>query len=157
MADEAARQSSVPVELVEDTAEAIPIEAASIDTVLTTWTMCSFPDLDKALEEMRRVLKPNGRLLFVEHGLAPEPRVAWWQDRLTPVWTHLSGGCHLNRAIEDVIKRAGFSIEQLDKGYLTGPKIMRSCTKALPELDDRAAVLLLPKHAHKGLRGSMSA
>jgi ubiquinone/menaquinone biosynthesis C-methylase UbiE len=124
MADEAARQSSVPVELIEGTVEAIPIEAASIDTVLTTWTMCSFPDLDKALEEMRRVLKPNGRLLFVEHGLAPEPRVAWWQDRLTPVWTHLSGGCHLNRAIEDVIKRAGFSIEQLDKGYLTGPKIM---------------------------------
>jgi len=124
MADEAARQSSVPVELIEGTAEAIPAEAASIDTVLTTWTMCSIPDLDKALEEMRRVLKPNGRVLFVEHGLAPEPRVAWWQDRLTPVWTHLSGGCHLNRAIEDVIKRAGFSIEQLDKGYLTGPKIM---------------------------------
>ena len=124
MADEVARQSSVPVELIEGTAEAIPIEAASIDTVLTTWTMCSIPDLDTALEEVRRVLKPNGRVLFVEHGLAPEPRVAWWQDRLTPVWTHLSGGCHLNRAIEDVIKRAGFSIEQLDKGYLTGPKIM---------------------------------
>jgi ubiquinone/menaquinone biosynthesis C-methylase UbiE len=124
IAEEAARQSSVPVELIEGTAEAIPIEAASIDTVLTTWTMCSIPDLDKALEEMRRVLMPNGRLLFVEHGLAPEPRVAWWQDRLTPVWTHLSGGCHLNRAIEDVIKRTGFSIEWLDKGYLRGPKIM---------------------------------
>jgi ubiquinone/menaquinone biosynthesis C-methylase UbiE len=124
IADKAARQSSLPVELIEGTAEAIPIEAASIDTVLTTWTMCSIPDVDKALEEMRRVLKPNGRLLFVEHGLAPEPRVAWWQDRLTLVWTHLSGGCHLNRAIEDVIKRTGFSIEWLDKGYLRGPKIM---------------------------------
>jgi ubiquinone/menaquinone biosynthesis C-methylase UbiE len=123
MAEEAARQSSVPVELIEGTAEVIPIEAASLDTVLTTWTMCSIPDLDKALEEVRRVLKPNGRLLFVEHGLAPEPHVAWWQDRLTPGWTHLSGGCHLNRAIEDVIKRAGFSIEQLAKGYLRGPKI----------------------------------
>jgi len=73
--------------------------------------------------------------------------------------THLSGGCHLNRAIEDVIKRAGFSIEQLDidKGYLTGLKIMTFMYEGLPELDDRAAVLLLPKHAHKGLRGSMSA
>jgi ubiquinone/menaquinone biosynthesis C-methylase UbiE len=124
MADEAAQRSSVPVELIEGTAEAIPVEGASIDTVLTTWTMCSIPDLDKALEEVHRVLKPNGRVLFVEHGLAPEPCVAWWQDRLTPVWTHLSGGCHLNRAIEDVIKRAGFSIERLDKGYLRGPKIM---------------------------------
>jgi ubiquinone/menaquinone biosynthesis C-methylase UbiE len=124
MADEAARRSSVPVELIEGTAEAIPIEAASIDTVVTTWTMCSIPNLDQALQEVRRILRPSGRLLFVEHGLSPDPRVAWWQDRLTPVWMHLSGGCHLNRAIEDVIKRAGFSIEQLDKGYLTGPKIM---------------------------------
>ena len=124
MADEAARRSSVPVELIEGTAEAIPIEAASIDTVVTTWTMCSIPNLDQALQEVRRILRPSGRLLFVEHGLSPDPRVAWWQDRLMPVWTHLSGGCHLNRAIEDVIKRAGFSIEQLDKGYLTGPKIM---------------------------------
>jgi ubiquinone/menaquinone biosynthesis C-methylase UbiE len=124
MANEATTQSSLPVELIEGTAEAIPIGNASIDTVVTTWTMCSVPNLDQALEEIHRVLRPGGRLLFVEHGLSPEPRVRWWQDRVTPVWTHLSGGCHLNRAIEDVIKIAGFSIEQLDTVYLAGPKIM---------------------------------
>jgi ubiquinone/menaquinone biosynthesis C-methylase UbiE len=124
MADEAARHSPLPVELIEGSAEAIPIGNTSIDTVVTTWTMCSIPNLDQALEEVRRVLRPGGRLLFVEHGLAPEPRVRWWQDHLTPGWKHLSGGCHLNRAIGEVIKRCGFSIEHLDKGYLRGPKIM---------------------------------
>ena len=124
MAQGAATQSSPSVGLMEGTAEAIPLGNGSIDTVVTTWTMCSIPNLDQALEEIHRVLRPGGRLLFVEHGLSPEPRVRWWQDRLTPAWTHLSGGCHLNRAIEDVIKRAGFSIEQVHKGYLPGPKLM---------------------------------
>ena len=124
MAHEATRQSSLPVELMEGSAEAIPIGNANIDTVVTTWTMCSIPNLDQALEEIRRVLRPGGKLLFVEHGLSPEPRVRWWQDCLTPLWTHLSGGCHLNRPIEEAIKRGGFSIERLDKGYLRGPKIM---------------------------------
>ena len=124
MAHEVTGQSSMPVELIEGTAEAIPIENASIDTVVTTWTMCSIPNLDRALGEVRRVLKPGGKLLFVEHGLAPEPRVRWWQDRLTPAWKHLSGGCHLNRAIEDIIERNGFCVEQLAKGYMGGPKVM---------------------------------
>jgi len=70
------------------------------------------------------VLKPGGKLLFVEHGLAPEPRVRWWQDILTPAWKHLSGGCHLNRAIEDIIERNGFCVEQLAKGYMGRPKAM---------------------------------
>ena len=73
---------------------------------------------------MRRVLKPSGRLLFVEHGRAPEPRVAWWQDRLTPAWTYLSGGCHLNRAIWELIQNAGFYIERLEMDYMPGPKMM---------------------------------
>jgi ubiquinone/menaquinone biosynthesis C-methylase UbiE len=73
---------------------------------------------------MRRVLKPGGRLLFVEHGRAPEPRVQWWQDCLTPAWKCLSGGCHLNRAVGELIQNAGFRIERLDTGYMPGPKPM---------------------------------
>ncbi len=73
---------------------------------------------------MRRVLKPGGRLLFVEHGRAPDPRVVWWQDRLTPLWRRVSGGCHLNRKIDDLIGDAGFRIDRLDTGYIPGPKPM---------------------------------
>ena len=122
MARNAARRSMSHLELVEGTAEAIPIESASIDTVVTTWTMCSIPNVDGALAEMRRVLSSGGSLLFVEHGRAPEPRVRWWQDHPTPAWKCLSGGCHLNRAIEDLVQRAGFRIEHIEKGYMRGPE-----------------------------------
>jgi ubiquinone/menaquinone biosynthesis C-methylase UbiE len=118
MARKAARRGRSHLELVKGTAEAIPIESASIDTVVTTWTMCSIPNVDSALAEMRRVLRPGGSLLFVEHGRAPEPRVRWWQDHLTPAWKCLSGGCHLNRKIDELIKAAGFHIEQLHSGYM---------------------------------------
>ena len=116
MARAASRRTSMPLSLIEGSAEAIPIDDRSIDTVVTTWTMCSIPVLEGAIQEMRRVLKPGGRLLFVEHGRAPEPRMRWFQDHLTPVWKHLAGGCHLNRAIEDTVGHAGFRIEHLDKG-----------------------------------------
>ena len=86
--------------------------------------MCSIPDIEKAVREMHRVLKPSGRLLFVEHGLAPEPRVRWWQDHLTPLWKRCSGGCHLNRPIADIIQSAGFYLEHLDTAYMGGPKPM---------------------------------
>jgi ubiquinone/menaquinone biosynthesis C-methylase UbiE len=78
MTTKGAKRISMTPELIVGTAEAIPLVDQSIDTVVTTWAMCSIPDIDKALREMRRVLKPNGRLLFVEHGRAPEPRVRWW-------------------------------------------------------------------------------
>jgi ubiquinone/menaquinone biosynthesis C-methylase UbiE len=113
-----------PVELVEGTAEAVPLEDASVDAVVTTWTLCSIPDVQWALREMRRVLKPVGRLLFVEHGLAPEPNVRWWQDRLTPWWKPLAGGCHLNRPMRALIEEAGFRFERLDTGYMRGPRPM---------------------------------
>ena len=124
MAREAGRRTAMPLELIEGTAEAMPFDGQSFDTIVTTWTMCTIPEVERALEEMGRVLRPGGRLLFVEHGRAPEPCVQWWQDRLTPVWKHFSGGCHLNRAIRDLIQNAGFHIEQLDTGYMPGPKMM---------------------------------
>jgi ubiquinone/menaquinone biosynthesis C-methylase UbiE len=117
-------QNSVPIELIEGSAEAIPLENGSVDTVVTTWTLCSIPNAGRALREMYRVLKPAGRLLFVEHGRAPQPSVCWWQDRLTPIWKRLGGGCHLNRAIKVLIADAGFRFERLDTGYIHGPNPM---------------------------------
>jgi ubiquinone/menaquinone biosynthesis C-methylase UbiE len=120
-----AGRTSTPIRLIEGTAEAIPIDDQAIDTAVTTWTMCSILSIELALQEMRRVLKPGGRLLFVEHGRAPEPDVRWWQDHLTPVWKRFSGGCHLNRPIPELIQHAGYRIEHLDTGYMRpGPKPM---------------------------------
>ncbi len=121
-----ARRSSgawaVPVAFVEASAEAIPLDDHSVDTVVTTWTLCTIPHAGEALREMRRVLRPQGRLAFVEHGLAPDADVRWWQDRLTPAWRRLTGGCHLNRPIRTVIEGSGFRIERLNQGYAPGPR-----------------------------------
>ncbi|OAF17826.1 class I SAM-dependent methyltransferase [Bradyrhizobium neotropicale] len=124
IARDAGRQHASRLELIEGSAEAIPLENASVDTVVTTWTMCSIPDVSRALSEARRILKPGGQLLFVEHGRAPEASVQWWQDRLTPPWKVIAGGCHLNRAIADLIRGNGFAVEDLDVGYMPGPKPM---------------------------------
>lgn len=113
--------SALPVRFLEASAEHIPLEDASVDTVVSTWTMCTIPDVRRALEVMRRILKPDGRLLFVEHGLAPEPGVRKWQNRLDPLWTRLSGGCHLNRPIENLVADAGFDINRLQKGTYRAP------------------------------------
>jgi ubiquinone/menaquinone biosynthesis C-methylase UbiE len=113
-----------PVEFIEGSAETIPLKDESVDTVVTTWTLCTIPDVLRALREMRRVLQPGGRLLFVEHGRAPDPNVVWWQDRLTPAWKRLGGGCHLNRAIGALIEDAGFRFDRLETGYMRGPKPM---------------------------------
>jgi len=123
MARHAGRRS-FPLDLIEGSAEEIPLETASVDTVVTTWTLCTIPDAGRALHEMRRVLKPGGRLLFVEHGRAPDPNVVWWQDRLTPMWKRMGGGCHLNRAIGSLIESAGFRFERCETGYMRGPKPM---------------------------------
>ncbi len=122
MADRAGRAGARRFELIEGSAEMIPFGDGSVDTVLTTWTLCSIPAVGQALREMRRVMKPSGRLLFVEHGQAPDPNVRWWQDRLTPAWRRIGGGCHLNRAISPLIEDAGFAFERLETSYMRGPK-----------------------------------
>jgi ubiquinone/menaquinone biosynthesis C-methylase UbiE len=124
MARNPAGSSVVPVSFVEGSAEAIPLDAASFDTVVTTWTLCTIPNAVNAVTEMRRVLKPSGRLLFVEHGLAPDEGVRKWQNRLTPAWRCISGGCHLNRPVRTMIESAGFRCDRLQTGYMPGPKPM---------------------------------
>ena len=124
MAHVAAAGIGKSIELVEGVAEAIPLPDQSVDTIVSTWTLCSIPDVARALGEMRRVLKPGGRLVFVEHGRSSEARVVRWQDRLTPLWKRIGGGCHLNRPIEQLIREAGFQVGQLETGYMKGPKPM---------------------------------
>lgn len=122
LADERSAAAAVPVSLARASAEQLPFPDAVFDTAVTTWTLCSVADPAVALAEMRRVLKPGGRLVFVEHGLAPEPGVARWQHGLTPCWKHIAGGCHLDRPIDDLIRAAGFRLDALETGYITGPK-----------------------------------
>lgn len=122
MAGKQARAGHMPVTMLRGSAEAIPLEDASVDTVLTTWTLCSIPDVRAALAEMRRVLKPTGELIFVEHGKAPEESVARWQDRLTPLWRPIAGGCHLNRPMATLIEEAGFTLNDMRCGYARGPR-----------------------------------
>ena len=114
----------IPLTLVEGSAEFVPIDDASVDTVVSTWTLCSIHNVAQALIEARRVLKPDGRLLFVEHGLAPDAAVRRWQNRLTPAWKRMAGGCHLNRPIPDLVQRAGFDVVRLEAGYMAGPRPM---------------------------------
>jgi ubiquinone/menaquinone biosynthesis C-methylase UbiE len=114
----------IPVSFLEASAETIPLDDRTVDTVVTTWTLCSISEAATALLEMRRVLRPGGRLLFVEHGLAPDEGVRWWQDRLTPAWRSISGGCHLNRPIQAMIEAAGFRVDRIATGYMPGLKPM---------------------------------
>jgi len=116
--------SPVPVELLLGSATAIPLTDAAVDTVVMTWTLCSIPDPLAALREMRRVLKPNGNLCFVEHGLSPEPSIEHWQHRITPTWRRIAGGCHLDRKIDELIRLAGFDLKSLQVEYAPGPRTM---------------------------------
>jgi ubiquinone/menaquinone biosynthesis C-methylase UbiE len=117
-----AADSGVPVHFLQASAETIPLDDGTVDSVVTTWTLCSIPQAASALGEMRRLLRPGGRLLFAEHGLAPSASVRWWQDSLTPAWARISGGCHLNRPIRSMIENAGFRIDRIETGYISGPK-----------------------------------
>lgn len=119
----AALAAPCPVTLLVCGAEAIPLESASIDMVVSTWTLCSIPQVQAALLEMRRVLKPRGRLLFLEHGAAPDPEVARLQDRVAPV-LRLLAGCSPNRPIDRLLEQAGFHATVMEKSYLDGPRFI---------------------------------
>ena len=112
----------VPVSLLRASAEHIPLADAAVDAVVMTWTLCSIPNPIAAPIEMRRVLKPGGQLLFVEHGLSQESAIARWQHRLTPCWKRIGGGCHLDRKMDDLICAAGFQINAVETDYMTGLK-----------------------------------
>ena len=117
----------VPLEIVQGSAEALPMEDRTIDTALIAYTLCSLPDPDTALAEIRRVLKPGGRILFCEHGRAESERTAKWQDRINPTWRRLAGGCNLNRDVTALLTSAGFRVGELDRFALKGfPKAIGS-------------------------------
>ncbi|MHB8246532.1 MAG: class I SAM-dependent methyltransferase [Acidimicrobiales bacterium] len=114
--------SPVPIEFVGLDGQALSLESDSVDHVLTTWTLCTIPDADRALAEFYRVLRPGGGFHFVEHGRSPDPGVARWQDRLTPLQKRIAGGCHLNRPIDDLVVRSGLSLGQITNYYVKGPR-----------------------------------
>lgn len=98
----------------------IPLDDHTVDTVVMTYTLCTIPQTEPALRQMRRVLKPGGRLLFCEHGAAPDADVRRWQDRINPIWGRFSGGCHLNRDIPGLLRQGGFRLDTLDTMYIPG-------------------------------------
>jgi ubiquinone/menaquinone biosynthesis C-methylase UbiE len=125
MASKKALTGAIKVEFfLQSAEERLPLPDASIDTAVLTWTLCSIADAPKALQQVNRVLRMNGRLIFVEHGRSPDVGVAVWQERITPLWKRVSGGCHLNRKIDELISAAGFRISKLNTCYLPGPRPM---------------------------------
>jgi ubiquinone/menaquinone biosynthesis C-methylase UbiE len=110
--------------LLQSAEERLPLTDASIDTIVMTWTLCSIANAPQALQQLKRLLKPGGRLMFVEHGRASDRTVVGWQDRLTPFWKRIAGGCHLNRKVDELITAAGYEITELNTFYLRGPRAM---------------------------------
>jgi len=113
-----ADKNLLKIEFLECGAENIPLLDNSIDTVLITYTMCTIPDVTLSISEIRRVLKNNGKLLFCEHGLAPDPNIVKWQKRINPIWNKIAGGCNLNRNIPELITSSGFKISNMEEMYL---------------------------------------
>jgi ubiquinone/menaquinone biosynthesis C-methylase UbiE len=124
LAAERVGNSRVPIEYIGLDGEDLPLDDQTIDHVLTTFTLCTIPDAERALREARRVLRPGGELHFVEHGLAPDPAVARWQDRLEPLQRRIAGGCHLTRPIDKLLRSAGLDIVRLDNRYLSRPRAL---------------------------------
>lgn len=124
MAEETVRATEFPVDFIQASAESIPLDSESIDTVLVTYSLCTIPSAESALSEMHRVLRPDGDLVFCEHGVAPDESVRKWQNRINPIWRRLGGGCHLNRDIPAMLEGSGFHIDTVDSMYLPGLRPM---------------------------------
>ena len=122
-ARERAEAVDFPVEVLGVSGESLPAESRSFDTVVCTWTLCSIPNPYRAVDEMRRVLKPGGRLIFVEHGRSDETNIAKWQRRVEPIWKKIGGGCHLTRRADDLLEDGGFELLSFESGYEPGPRI----------------------------------
>jgi SAM-dependent methyltransferase len=120
LAEKRVRGTDLPVEFLNATAEQIPLPNRSADTVLVTFTLCTLPDVRRALREMARVLKPGGELVFCEHGLAPDENVRRWQNRLNPIWKAFGGGCNLNRPIPSLLEQGGFRLREISSMYIPG-------------------------------------
>ena len=123
----ARKKSAVSFEVTffqQSAEDIIPLDDSSIDTIVMTWSLCSIPNPKAALQQMRRVLKSDGRMIFIEHGRSPDPNVIRWQDRITPLWKRIGGGCHLNRQIDELLGAAGFQITEQKNFYLPGPRPM---------------------------------
>lgn len=120
MARDLAKDVELEVEFLAEPGEDIPLDDGSIDTVVTTYTLCSIAEAERALSAMARVLKPDGRLVFCEHGIAPDAKVVRWQNVINPIWKRCGGGCHLNRPIPSLIEGGGFQITDLKARYLPG-------------------------------------
>ena len=118
MASEVAKEVELEVDFIISGAEEIPLPENKVDTVLLTYTMCTIPDVDIANKEIKRVLKPEGKLIFCEHGISPDEKVYKWQKRINPLWKRIAGGCNLHRNIPEIIENSGFDIEQIDTMYL---------------------------------------
>ena len=122
LAEPVAERYGIDVQWLDLPGEEIPLDDASVDTVVLTYTLCSISDPEAALRQMARVLAPDGRLLFCEHGAAPDASVRRWQDRITPLWKSFGGGCRLNRDIPELLERGGFSVDWLETMYIPGWK-----------------------------------
>ena len=120
LASERAANLDFDVEFIQGSALDVPIEDASVDSVLITFTLCTVPGPMAALREAKRTLKPGGKVYFCEHGLAPDERVAKWQNRVKPIWKKVFGGCHINRDTAGLLTEAGFKLDELEQMYLPG-------------------------------------
>lgn len=116
--------SGIDLEFIDLPGEQIPLDDASVDTVLVTYSLCTIPDAVQALDGMRRVLKPGGKLLYCEHGLAPDDNVRRWQNRLNPPWRAIAGGCNMNRDIPALLNDGGFRIENDERMYIPGLRVL---------------------------------
>lgn len=117
-----AEEAGVDVDFMGLSGEEIPAEDNSFDSVVMTWTLCTIPEPMLALGEIRRVLKPGGKLIFAEHGKSPDANIAKWQDRLNPMWNVIGGGCNLNREMDRLFTDGGFAFDDIERGYIPGPK-----------------------------------